>query len=631
MGTYLFISLLMIIPLFLHGLYDPSEWLPFLVLILLSTLFVWFYVRVIKKEKLNPSYLVLCVFPLLYILSLLGGVESVEGTLMRFLQWSLYPCFLFLLFVLRGKKQRTLEPALVIFSYAYVVCTYLYVFKILSYPSFWLGLNEDVSGLGTRLAGFFEYPNALGIVAASLLFFHLMHTVQENRPRWGVIHSFPILSYGLFLLLTESRGAMLSFLICWMIGLWFVKKNHLLRYVYLTLVIGLMLFAFSWFLPLIVEGRMVMLVVIVAASAVYSLLAKQRITYTISRPFLIPVITTLFVVALIADLLCKGLFYRVLPDVLQNRLSMGTGTLTERFLYIRDVWTEVDRFVLNGAGGMAWKSLMYQTQSGPYISHELHNGYMNMLVETGILGFVLFLFVVGYAIVYMFRRRSLYFLSFMVIVLHGVMDFSLSYSSIVCLLLFYFAASYEKENQGRLPNQERIGSVLFIMMISSALVFSFRFVQADKFAQQGEWVKAIAHNPYRMSYRLELGTINLKEQIEIVEEGLPYEPNHSYAIYQLGKWYAEAGNEKRALRLYTRSLSLDRFDTYKYEGVLHFLVEQSNTAKDKGRNEEAQELGKKASQVYKNMQRLVEGHPLANQRNFYITEETKEIMEKLEI
>lgn len=630
MVATLFLTLIMVISLFSQGLYDPSQSLPLLMLVLLVTLFVWIYVCVIKKEKLSHTYLILCIFPMLYIFSLVGGVESVEGTLMRFLQWSLYPCFLFLLLVVKEKGSNRLELALVVFSYAFVVITYLFAFRMIPSATFWLELNEDISGLGMRLAGFFQYPNAFGIVAASLLFYHFMHAVHETRPRWEVIHSLPILSYGLFLLLTESRGAMLCFLVCWVIGIWIVEKNQLFRYVSLSIVLGIMLFVISWFLPLMVKGQSMVLLLIIGLSAVYSLLSKRIKAIPISRPVLIPLAMTVLVVSLVLDIGYKGFIYRMLPEVLQSRVSMGAGTLQERFLYVQDVMTEIDRFFLNGAGGMAWKSLMYQTQSQPYISHELHNGYINMLVETGIPGFLLLVLLIGYATVYMIRRRSLYFLSFLVIVLHSTMDFSLSYGFIACLLLLFFAAAYDRVNKGLPKAFELIGIGIFIFTIIGSLAFSYRFIQAEKMAHSRELEQAITYNPYQMSYRLELANMNENKRMDLIKEGLKYEPNHSYAIFQLAKWNEEVGNNEQAQRLYRRSISLDRFDSYKHEGYLRFLVNQSEMEREKGRIKQSEEWADKAVQAYKDLQRLAEKYPLPNQRNFRVTEDTTDFIRNLQ-
>lgn len=629
MITKLFIAGIMVISLFLFGLYDVSNWLPYLLVLVFLSLIVWIYTVLIRKGKVHSSYLVLCIFPVLYIMSLLGGVESVEGTVLQFLEWSIYPCILFLFLVGKGNNQRGLDVPFVILSYVLLVSTYLVILSVIPFSSFWLVLNQGISGIGTRLAGFFQYPNAFGIVITSLLLCHLLFTVQESRIHWRMLHGFPIIPYGALLLLTESRGAFLCFLVCWVIGLWLMKNSEYVKYVVLSVVAGIFLYVLSWFLPQLAQGNPWVLLLLGAVSVVFVLMSSWEMATSIKRPKLIPFFTSLTILLLFLDILFKGLLYRMLPEVLQSRFSMGIGTLLERFLYIEDVWKKADSFWLNGLGGMAWRSLMYQTQSSPYISHELHNSYINIMVEVGIAGIILVLIITGYAIIQMFRNRTAYLPSFLAIVLHSFIDFSFSYSFIVFLLLFYFAASYNTEKEIQSKSFQRIGEVIFVLMIGSSVFLSSRFIQADKFMQKGELDRAVASNPFSMKYRLALSIENEDSMEHLISNGLKYEPHHSYAVFQLATLYADHGDSKKAQYAFRESLRLDRFDPYKYEGYIHFLSEQILKEYNRGNIKLASQWVQEAEHLFIELESLVGKFPLPNQRNFHMTKSTRETIEKI--
>lgn len=85
---------------------------------------------------------------------------------------------------------------------------------------------------------------------------------------------------------------------------------------------------------------------------------------------------------------------RLLPGTLYNRffgLSIVDINVQTRFRYTRDAWEIVKDHPLLGLGGHGWKSRYFQYQSSNYSSTEVHNHFMQVFVETGIIGFLLFL------------------------------------------------------------------------------------------------------------------------------------------------------------------------------------------------------------------------------------------------
>ncbi len=85
---------------------------------------------------------------------------------------------------------------------------------------------------------------------------------------------------------------------------------------------------------------------------------------------------------------------RLLPDLLYRRLfglRLQERNVQERFVFYRDAVEIIKDYPLLGAGGQAWKSLYPQYQSEQYITTEVHNHFLQVWVEAGLIGFLLFL------------------------------------------------------------------------------------------------------------------------------------------------------------------------------------------------------------------------------------------------
>ena len=87
-------------------------------------------------------------------------------------------------------------------------------------------------------------------------------------------------------------------------------------------------------------------------------------------------------------------WYRLMPPTFYNRfigLSVADINVQTRFRYTRDAWQIVKDHPILGLGGQGWKSRYFQYQSANYSSTEVHNHFMQVWVETGTVGLLIFL------------------------------------------------------------------------------------------------------------------------------------------------------------------------------------------------------------------------------------------------
>lgn len=620
-----FVVCFMLCAFFDQGFYSPANWL-WPAVFLFSVTLLYIIYALIRNEELHPCDFILLILVLFYGAALLFGVESVDGTVKEMIKVTMYSCLLFLLLGSKRVKNGVflLQTGLIIISYTILASTYAVIFKLFSTRNFWLELNHHVSGLGIRLGGFLGYPNAFAIIIVSLMLFHLLQTPGCKNWKVRAVHYFPLTPYAVLLLLTESRGAWIVLVLGWLLGLFLFKVKAQLEYILATLgtAIGTIFVYFGS--SGIVSGNLLWLALLVALSAllVWSSQWIALVPVKWHKPFFLPVLVLGVLLLLALDLFFHGLCYRLLPSPLQARLGTGGATFSDRLLYIKDVWRASDHFIWNGAGGGAWKSLMYQTQTSPYISNELHNFFMNTWVEIGIFGLIAVCVLLVVAIRQMLRSRSLMLPSFAAILLHGLIDFSLSFGFIVFLLLYFYALS--DMETGAKKNSLRLSKKVFaimngwiVLLLFVMVIFTFRFGQAELAFQQRNAAQAVQLNPFNMSYRLEEAAESSPQKAaDIIANGLKYEPHQSYALYQLAVLDGEAGRDQQARKLYEEAIRLDPYDAYKYEGYIEYLAKRKQYGE--------------AVRIYRQQQHLTRNsYKTENQRHFRITKKTKKIMENI--
>src|SRR5690606_37347501 len=112
--------------------------------------------------------------------------------------------------------------------------------------------------------------------------------------------------------------------------------------------------------------------------------------------FIVPMLVVVIGTFVWIDIQNHGAIYRQLPTSFQERITNinaeASSALARAKMY-EDAWKMSKDAPWLGLGGDGWKSLYTSYQSEPYLSNEIHNGYLEVLLNTGWIGFSLFAFV----------------------------------------------------------------------------------------------------------------------------------------------------------------------------------------------------------------------------------------------
>ncbi|WP_161496584.1 O-antigen ligase family protein [Clostridium thermosuccinogenes] len=140
--------------------------------------------------------------------------------------------------------------------------------------------------------------------------------------------------------------------------------------------------------------------------------------------------------------------YKYIPESLASRLDdiWATKSGIQRLVYYKDGWEIIKDRPILGAGGGAWSLLYFMYQSYLYFSTQAHNYFLQLGVETGIVG-LLALLVLILSIVFMYTLELKYtgentgdkvlqsaaFTSICALFMHSFIDFDFSLAAVFML------------------------------------------------------------------------------------------------------------------------------------------------------------------------------------------------------
>ncbi len=144
--------------------------------------------------------------------------------------------------------------------------------------------------------------------------------------------------------------------------------------------------------------------------------------------------------------------YLLLPDSIANRLQglFANENLIQRMVYYRDGLKLFQKSPLLGSGVGAFQTGITSVQEFYYESRYVHNTYIQILVESGIIGLLLYIFVVLWMVVLLIRKRKManeetYGILYpavaavlSLLLLHSAFDVCLSSAVCLCMLFAVF-------------------------------------------------------------------------------------------------------------------------------------------------------------------------------------------------
>ncbi len=388
-----------------------------------------------------------------------------------------------------------------------------------------------------RLSSFFQYANTFGAFIVAVLIGVL---VLSSSKKWRYsFWSFASFILFISMIFTYSRGSWLVFAFIWFVTLLFLSLQEQVLFVFHSILLGTAtLINLSSLNNSInngsyIKGFTIIIVYSLLIGILYSIFVFfiNKIKFNISKKkiihFLIPLlIVVVFISGL--SLLSNDSFVNKLPNSLKERvqqINLTNKSVMERNLFYKDSMKMIKDSPFIGQGGGAWKQKIEKYQSYPYISREAHNFYLNLLIEIGILGFLVFISLILLILWSLIKKRrelsdeiSLYkaiFLMIVVLFMHSFIDFDMSFAYILVLLMMLLAliAQPIEVNFSKKNTFSIISLILVMVMSFVSILTSTKFMYANKLLSQINTVqnseitkkfdRIISLNPYDVNYRLD--------------------------------------------------------------------------------------------------------------------------------
>lgn len=311
-----------------------------------------------------------------------------------------------------------------------------------------------IASIGTRLSGFLQYPNAQGVFAAALLLLLLAVGTTRRAHRHMRLAAAclpaPLL---LALLLSESRGAAFACAVCAAAGCLLLRGRRL----------ALWLASAGW---ASVCGALACRIALAPAHASGALRAAALLGCFAAGAMGLAALRSRLLapgaarqgraLAASAALLAGGLaaLAALPPQQLYARLGAHYETAASRASLYQEalrLWREAP---LMGRGGDTWRHLA----GSRFGINEVHSGYLDILLNGGLLGLSLLLLLFGSLLTAVWRAGEYRILlaPMLVMLLHAAIDFDMSYG---CWWLLLFAiAAYGVDTHKRAISSCRLSS-----------------------------------------------------------------------------------------------------------------------------------------------------------------------------
>jgi tetratricopeptide (TPR) repeat protein len=584
----------------------------------------------LRQPAVPPIVLLPLVITACYGVVYLIGPASAKGTVDSILRWTTYSCWLALLLAWWKKPEHRAwgEAAVQAVGMFMLAGGWLGWFGVLPFPDIVLRFHDpELSATGARLAGYLQYPNAYGAVLA----FFLVRQWQlwAGTAKWGAIWaSLTAVPYAGALLLTESRGSWVAVIAGLALAWWFARdrrvRSRLLWAAGITAAGAALASAAAWRTGTSTGGGWLSVITIVAGALVMYPVWLWLSRNTESKSEKLARFSGIAV--LLSGAL--ALVCSVVASTAGERISGNYGTAVSRLLFYRDGWQMFTDAVWIGQGGKSWRTLFGLYQSQPYVGGEVHSGYLDMLLEIGLIGFALFAAMMGIFIWRLWKTNRPALAPAAVLLMHAAVDFDLSYGWMWLLLIAWFAlftAGGEERAFGGAADAARWGAaggrVTAALLLGASVCSGWAAwhslaavraaaaadAAAAPAAREAELLAALEANPAWGRIRLALAPLlpEAGERESVLAAGLRYEPQSGPLLLQLGLAEAELGHVAQAEKRLREALRLQRYSRDSQTAAIAAMAQLADSLDFAGRPEEARKAAQAAASFYERYRLLV--------------------------
>ena len=444
-------------PLF-RGLFFDLEASAFLaVLALLS--FIYFMIKLTHKEDIFYNKWLMIFGTLLIAAYCFAFITAVNprDNLEVLLQVTEYLVYAIVLYDFYQEKREKLCIALMVPT---VISAFINaIIGLQAITGAFKFLNDTLNG--RRIGGTLQYANTVAIYYMIAIIFSLTLMYLLDKPIYRVLLSGANTIILLAMLLTRSRGGYIVGFAAVLMLMIIQVRGYRLKTASSFLCSAIPAFLImqkvsdqtaSQDAITIIKLLIISFIATIALAIVYEgvLFSVSKIKKKHSPPKALSWIVQISVAGLVivSVFLLWDQIIGLIPDNIIERfarISFSEINVFLRLTFDKDALKIISKNWLLGVGGGGWKVLYYGVQDFYYISRAVHNHFLEVFVEGGILGFLSFLSITFLSFYYMVQgiikaesaKKKIYmtglFTGFTALMIHSAFDFDLLYVSISLL------------------------------------------------------------------------------------------------------------------------------------------------------------------------------------------------------
>lgn len=422
------------------------------------------------NDKIKINYVVgicLIFFCISYFLPvIIGNVATISGALNIGIR--IYSMFLIYLVVTNSKNKEKYIKSIVGITFVFGILALDEIsFRIFERPLNFLGggyISEETS----RVSGVLQYSNILGILCliSIIYLYSLLKKVNKSITN-VVILKILITFFTIIVLLTESKMVLLLYLIVGIVSSFIEKKVENIFYIALNLLISIVI------VLLVKQISIFVIIPSIIAMIVYFILEeilknKKRKYLFLYNAICISIIIAIFIFGFnyIENI---GIISSI-EDYLHNFNSTKL-----RFIYYQDALKLIVDSPLNfifGLGGNAFRTMYETVQSIEYISLETHSFFVQVFLESGVIGLISIIIPIIYLL-----KNSKNFLArkiLFVLIIFATFDVFLTYTFMLFILAIIMAFCDVKQKEVNLKFKA-INSIIYtsIFVLQTLQVIAF--------------------------------------------------------------------------------------------------------------------------------------------------------------
>lgn len=426
--------------------------------------------------------------------------------------------------------------------------------------------------LRVRVDGLMEYANTFSLIL--LVFLYLNRINPFNKNNLNTVYEITLMTGILF---SQSRGTFI-YLIIYIIYISFIKKDK-------TCIKNLLI-----------------------ALLIYFSFASKNIIIIILMPMVIYLILIfekyLFVLLSIAISLLAILQNKKIADTIRIfKINITSPNLQVRFIYYIDSIKAIIKKPF-GYGIGSFVYLQKLQQSYNYNIRYIHNGFLQIAYDLGVVALVLFIILIVYLFISLnklnIKHKDIYTMILITIILHSMLDFNFSFSEVMIILSYILSLI-------KADKEIKINYKLLPIIVAVSIYVSTQFIllKSTDYIKNNALSKKLLSISEKMAFNkdakvyLKLAEIsfineenkNQKQTVDYLEQGYKINP-YDYKFISILAVVNENIDEEESIKYYDKLLEIDRFNDKVYQRYKQYLkqISYKNESYYKKKYEEVERL-----------------------------------------